>query len=274
MAIPSLLPTVWNASKRLTNFIFANEYPKRTTTPKPIIQTTIRSFWSEWNLLKHQTEVQNSSLNENIPQKTTEIPSGMREILDEYSTTPKTNENEHSKRGNRTLQSTPAVTKHPTRNSFWQQWSALNPIDNQHNRVGSMRTTAGLPNWMKDTTVESATKNDSLLPWMQDIHDERSSNVQSNANDRPNDRTTTRKTVTEMPSWMQSVLNELSTTKKNPLGFDETSTEKATLGGNLIDGGLGDIHLSSGNRYSVFITRILCKAQSIKSFNSIVMSSL
>lgn len=234
----TVLPSMWNAAKtQLTDFIFPSGHRQRftapvttttTTTRRPIITTTIT-----------------------LQSTTTDLPSWLKDVLNEQSTTQKISNN------NPITSATKSTTIHP----FWGEWSATKSTDKDieipkdtstqgrgHNE-NSLQTTTKMPAWMEQvideysTTTEKSTA--AILPWMQDILNEYSTTSKPILNN--NIQPTTAQSVSDMPSWMRDVLNEQSTKSVLPV---QSTTKMTTNGDGRIGGGNGDLYSSTPNRYS------------------------
>lgn len=275
----------------LTNFIFPSDTRRTTSTPKPIKTTTTAEnwYWREWSNPSDTKDNHIDSLfsggssngvknwSENPSQTTTETPSWLREIANEYTTTNKENllpwmqnvseeystppNHPNKNRNQQFIQTTTLKTiKTTTINSFWREWSATKPTDINDNQIGS-GFSQKLPKWVEETTTVKT----NTAPWILNTLNEYNNNNNNDRNDRAIFATTQKvQTVTELPSWMQEVLTEysLATTRKTLTSFQsENGTKKSTNvggdGGSIlsIGGGNGDLHLSSQNRYSICIAR-------------------
>lgn len=118
------------------------------------------------------------------------------------------NSNEHRQK----LRSTTANPITTTINSYWSSWSAtqpntLNEVQNEHNHSASLIDSVPV--------AQNQNNVDGLLPWMKDILNDNSTT------ERP-----VRTTTERIPSWLQNVLGQhtTSSTTKSPV-ITSTATE-------------------------------------------------
>lgn len=112
--------------------------------------------------------------------------------------------------------STTVMPKTSTTNPFWNDWSATQP--NNLHEVNN--------NNHFDKPVDRTTTETSMLPWMQDILTE----ITTKRNENKVTERSIRTTTESIPSWMQNVLDETTSTTQMPnwmqdiLGGHETTT--------------------------------------------------
>lgn len=258
-----------------------------TTTPKPTRTTTANSFWQEWSLPMQpvQTTLPTKTTRPTKTPNTIELPhesninhvqtttpamaDWMKEVISAHSTTSTTEPmlpwmeeilNEHSttKKSNNQLviqTSTMKPTKTTTINSFWGEWSATNPTNNEVDSDFSngSNLNQSFNEKLRQTTTE-------MPGWMRELLNEHSTTSSANNGNNQSTKTTTARaqTATNMPSWMRDVLNEHSTTTSTVRSTLATSTtKKSSIGDGILffgDGGgdgNDDLHVSTQNRYSL-----------------------
>lgn len=289
--VPPVLPTAWNTvTNVLTNngLIFPSD-PRRittttTTTPKPIRTTTANSFWQDWSLPVQvqptqpmlpvarptNTQNQNSNVfpietngfNGNTVQITT--PQMTKVISATTTTVPNMLPwmqdvlNEYSttlKPNNHQIIQTTTLkpVQSTAENPFWNEWSATNPTAIVDNNIDNNFPNGSHSNQGFSEKLRQTTTE--MPGWMNEVLNKHSttSSVNNENNNAIKITTARAETTTNMPSWMRDILNEHSTTTIRST-FVTSTTKKSTFGdGNPFfgGGGGGGNVVSTPNRYSM-----------------------